>query len=328
MEVEGAMKVQNTTIFMGDNTRNERHGKEVSGKNGQKTVYAGNLNKNFDPVAQKKQQARKQAMKVITDARENDLKIEQSFEESRSRLKEHREKLGNANTELKRIEDERMALKESYGIDENSREEQELQLLVKREEANRPGSGVRLTKEEREQLEEIEKNGLTEYQKHSLELYKSGEVYRNEKVEAEEGIEAENDFIRSMKRELPKNQGMLKAQAAADEIMEAASKEIVGMLMDEAKDHIDEEMEEKKEAAQEKAEEEKEEEEKIEKIKEDKAEKEEFAESVSEQTEDITKYMVEMEDTMGEVQQEVKKIIDEMKLLEEDMKGIAVDTIG
>ncbi len=328
MEVEGAMKVHNTTIFMGDNTRRERQNGITEEKSGPKTIFAGNFNKKFDPIAQKKEQARKQAMKVVGDAWENDRKIDQSLEDSRNRIREYQKQIGEANSELGRIKEDRLALRDSYGVSEDSQEEQDLQLLVKRVDSQRSGSGVHLTEEEYERLAQIDEQGLTEYQQRSLDKYKSGDMYEREKAEAQQGIQAEESFIRATKRELPKNQGMLKAQATADDIMEAAGKEIVGMLIDEAKDHIDEEMEEKKEAAEEKAEEEKEEEEKIEKIKEDKAEKEEFAEGVSEQVEDITKYVVEMEDTMGDVQQEIKKIMDEMKLLEEDMKGAAVDTIG
>ena len=93
------------------------------------------------------------------------------------------------------------------------------------------------------------------------------------------------------------------------------------MLVDEAKDHIDEEMEEKKEQALEKAEKEKEEEERLEKIREDKDEKEEFAEQVS----DSTQLMTEADSAMEDVHRELKKVMDEMKLLEEDIKGAAVD---
>ena len=66
------------------------------------------------------------------------------------------------------------------------------------------------------------------------------------------------------------------------------------MLIDEAKDHMDEKMAEEKEAAEEKAEKEEAEEERIEK--------------------------------QNEKKKEIKKIVDEMKLLEEDIKGAAVDT--
>lgn len=328
MEVEGAMKVQNTTIFMGDNTRRERQNGVTEEKSSPKNIFAGNFNKKLDPIAQKKQQARQQAMKVVGDAWEIDRKIDQSLEDSRNRIKEYQDQIGNANAELKRIEEERLELRDSYGVEEDSQEEKDLQLLVKRVDSQRGGSDVHLTEEEYKRLAQIDAQGLTEYQQRSLDKYKSGDSYAKEITEAEQGIQSEDYFIRETKRELLKSQNMIKAQKSADDIMEAASQEIIGMLIDEAKDHIDEEMEEKKEAAEEKAEKEKEEEEKIEKIKEDKAEKEEFAEGVSEQVEDITKYVVEMEDTMGDVQQEIKKIMDEMKLLEEDLKGAAVDTVG
>lgn len=323
------MKVQNTTIFMGDSAQNEKYGRVSADKEGRKTIFAGNLNQTLDPIAKRKQQAQKQAMKVVGDAWDNDREVEKSMEESRTRYKEYLDKLGEANAQLNWIEDERAALKESYGVPDDSLEEQELQLLIKKADSERIGSGVSLTDEEMEQIAQIEAKGLTTYQQRSLELYKSGDVYSDMRLDAERGMEAESTFLRTMKRELPKLQkGMIMAQESKDEIMEAARQDIIGMLTDEAKEHIDEEMEEKKEAAEEKAQKEKEEEEKLEKIKAEKAEKEEFTEKVSGQTEEITKAVVEMEDTMGDVQQEVKKIIDEMKLLEEDLKGAAVDTLG
>lgn len=323
------MKVQNTTIFMGDSAQNEKYGRVSADKEGRKTIFAGNLNQSLDPIAKRKQQAQKQAMKVVGDAWDNDREVEKSMEESRTRYKEYLDKLGEANAQLNWIEDERAALKESYGVPDDSLEEQELQLLIKKVDSERIGSGVSLTEEEMEQIAQIEAKGLTTYQQRSLELYKSGDVYSDMRLDAERGMEAESAFLRTMKRELPKLQkGMIMAQESKDEIMEAARQDIIGMLTDEAKEHIDEEMEEKKEAAEEKAEKEKEEEEKLEKIKAEKEEKEEFTEKVSGQTEEMTKAVVEMENTMGDVQQEVKKIIDEMKLLEEDLKGAAVDTLS
>lgn len=323
------MKVQNTTIFMGDSAQNEKYGRVSADKEGRKTIFAGNLNQTLDPIAKRKQQAQKQAMKVVGDAWDNDREVEKSMEESRTRYKEYLDKLGEANAQLNWIEDERAALKESYGVPDDSLEEQELQLLIKKVDSERIGSGVSLTEEEMEQIAQIEAKGLTTYQQRSLELYKSGDVYSDMRLDAERGMEAESAFLRTMKRELPKLQkGMIMAQESKDEIMEAARQDIIGMLTDEAKEHIDEEMEEKKEAAEEKAEKEKEEEERLEKIKAEKEEKEEFTENVSGQTEEMTKAVVEMENTMGDVQQEVKKIIDEMKLLEEDLKGAAVDTLS
>ncbi len=145
--------------------------------------------------------------------------------------------------------------------------------------------------------------------------------------EAEEGIQAENAFIAGTKLNRLKSQTMIKADKSADAVLEAASDEIVGMLMDEAKDHIDEEMEEREETSREKAEKKKEEEEKLEELKEDKNKKKEFAEAISDQTEVVSQYMLELDGTMEAVQKEIKKIMDEMKLTEEELKGAAVDTV-
>ena len=38
-----------------------------------------------------------------------------------------------------------------------------------------------------------------------------------------------------------------------------------------------------------------------------------------------TELVVEADDTMDEVQKEIQKVIEEMKLLEEDLKGATVD---
>ena len=82
-------------------------------------------------------------------------------------------------------------------------------------------------------------------------------------------------------------------------------------------------MEEEKEAAEEKAEKEEELEERIEK----RDDKEDKQEQIKEQISDSTSNMVELDKVMGDVQKEVKKIMDEMKLTEEDIKGAAVDTL-
>lgn len=323
MEVDGAMKVQNTAIFMGNDQKGLRQGSAAAKeKDGTKNVYAGNLNKQLDPIAQKQQQAKKQVMKIIGDARASDRKLEDDLAGRRSNIKKQQETIGKANDELKRIGAARRELRESYGIAEDSQEEQDLRLLEKERNSKKPGSEIYLTKEEGERLEQIKEEGLTEYQKRSMEMLDNGSPYEMEISEAEKEMKAENAAISSIKTAMLKSKTMLKAKEAAEDVMEAARDEIVGMLWDEAKDHIDEELEEKKEAAEEKAEKEKEEKEKLEKQKEDKEEKEQFAEQVAAST----KFMVEADSAMSEVQKEIKKIMNEMKLTEEDLKGAAVDT--
>ena len=313
------MKVQNVSVFIGQAVQNGG-GMEAAGKQtGNKSVYAGDLNKVFDPIEEKRRQARAQAMKVVGDAREADRKIELDIQERRDRIAGYKNELKASNKELKWFADEREALRKSYGVEEDSKEQQDLKLLEKRVDANR--GGKQLTMEERKRLSEIDEAGLTEYQQRSIEMYEESRYYDDMKREAETGIEEESRAIEAIRKALLKSRGMLKAQAQAEKIMEEASDRIVGMLMEEAKEHVDEEMEEKTEAVEEKAKEKEEQEERLEKIKEEKEEKEAFMEQLTE----ATQYMVDLETAMGDVQKEIKKITDEMKLLEEDLKGAAVD---
>lgn len=313
------MKVQNKSIFMGESVQSERHDGANAKKNGRANVFAGDVNKAFDPIAQKKQQAREKAMKIVTDAWTGDRKLDESLEERRNKIRELEDTMKEAGSNLKWANEERAALRETYGFTEDSQEEQDLRLLEKQAD-NKP-----LTKEEQERLAQIqEAGGPTEYQKHSLELYKTASAYKKEFEKAKEGIYQESAAIQSTKQERLKHDPMVKASKSAEEVMDAARKEIIGMLYDEAKDHIDEEMEEKKEAADKKAEKEEEEEERIEKRKEEKEKKEEFIEEISE---DMTT-LLDADNLMDDVQKEIKKIMEEMKLLGEDMKGAAVDAAG
>ena len=245
------MRVQNTTIFMGDSTKAERHGsapqaeKEKSG-----TVFAGNLNKTIDPIAKKREEARNQAMKIVGDAWAGEKKIDDDLEERRRKIEEHKVTLSDSLDAVNKIDEERLALRDEKGFTGEDKEEQELRLLEKEADSEKEGSYVWLTKEDRKELARLKEEGLTDYQQKSLSLYKSKEPYEKEIAEASAGIEEENAIIRGTKLERLKHHTMVDAGKEADAVMEAASDEIVGMLMEESKEHVDEKLEEAKEAAE------------------------------------------------------------------------------
>lgn len=315
------MRVRNTSIFMGDTSRSERQGSLQEEKKKSSTIFAGNLNKQLDPIAQKKQQARQQAMKIVSDAWEGERKIDEDIEDRRNKIAKLRTDMGTARKQLKGIEEAREKLRKNCGVEKDSQEEQDLKLLEKEMDMYKPGKGVSLSKEEMERIAQLKKNGLTQYQQRSLEMKESGSVYEDEIAEIEKQIAEESAVIRGTKLERLKYNPMAEANKQADAVLEAASDEIIGMLMEEAKNHIDEEMEEKKEAAEEKAEEEKEQEERLESIKEKKEEQKELTEAIT----DVTEKMLEMDGVKTDVQQEIKDMMNKMKLLEEDMKGAAID---
>lgn len=313
------MKVHNISVFLGDAVRNTDGMDANKRKEQSQSVYGGDINKALDPIMQKRDKARAQAMKVVGDAWDADKKIDEDIQQRYKKIEAYKKELKTANKELKWFADERDKLREAYGVDEGSQEYADLKLLEKRVDAGR--GDAKLTAQERERLAEIDAGGLTEYQQRSLEMYEESRYYDDIRKASEQGIEDESRAISAIKLARLKSQGMIKADARADEIMEEASDEIVGMLMEEAKAHIDEELEEKTEQAKKLAEEKREQEERLENIKEKKEEQEE----VIGQLGDVTQYMAEMEHAMGDVQREIKKITEEMKLLEEDLKGAAVD---
>lgn len=317
------MKV-NQTIFLGDDTLRARHGHENPQKESdRKTIFAGGLRKVIDPIQQKKEQAQKQAMKIVGDTWANDRKIDDDLEARREKVRKYQKEIGTANNELLEIKKNREQLRQDMGIAEDSQEEQDLKLLEKEIDSRKPGSDIRLTDEEREQIKQIKANGLTDYQERSLAMKNSGAFYEAEIAEASQNMRGENGAISAIELERLKKDPMVGAQRTADEIMEQARDQIIGMLMDEAKDHIDEEMEEKKEAAEKAEEKKEEEEERAEKRDEKKAQEEQFREQIKASTELMTK----SDELLDDVQREMKKILDEMKLLEEDLKGAAVDTV-
>ena len=313
------MKVQNVSIFIGEYAR-DTYGMEATEKQEKRTsVYAGNFNKVLDPAEQKRQKARQQAMKVVGDAWNADKKIDQDIQSRWDRIASYKEELKVANKELKWFADEREALRVAYGVAEDGREQTDLKLLEKRIDARR--GGAQLTMEERKRLETLDAEGLTEYQQRSIEMYEESRYYDDMKKSAEQGIEDETKAISAIKLARLKSQPMVKANEQAEQIIESEREQIVGMLMEDAKEHMDEELEEKAETAEKQAEKKEISEERLEKIKEKKEESRELTEQLIEAAESVT----ELESAMDDVQKEIKKIVDEMKLLEEDLKGAAVD---
>lgn len=320
------MKVQKElSIYMGESTRAMRRQEmeeQQTGKGKKKNVFAGSLNGMQDNILLKKKQAQKEALKVVTDTWNGDRKIDNDVKERGERIKRLREEAGNAQKELNEIAGQQEELRKRYGVDADSGEQKDLELLLKSREAKR-NPEVSLTKEERERLAAIEGQERTEYQNRVLELDSFGDYQRNVISEAKKEIEMENSIIRETKKERLKKDPMLDAQKQADAIEEAAGKEVLGMLIDEGKEHVDKEQEEKKEQADEAKEKKEEQEELLAKRKDERKEAEKRAEALAESL--PVEQFLGLEETQDEIKKEIQNIVDKMKLIEEDIKGAAVD---
>lgn len=341
MKAVRLMNNENKSIFAPDNpigTTGKRQDK--TGKKGS-TVYAGGLNLMDDKITQKRMQARKQAAKLVTDQFENDAKIGNDIKKRYERIKELQSEMGAVSDEISYINEEQAKLKDVYGITEDSQEQKDLELLQKDEagetltpeeearlqdmkllEKNR--SGGLLTPAEKERLKSLEP--LTEYQQRMLDYEDQKQTLTQKKEKLYEGIMNESNAITATKNALlkvPAYKGMGGALDNADAIMEAAAKEIMGMLVEEGKEYVDEKLEEVVENAEEKAEEKKEEEEKLEEIKEEKEQN--APEAAAEESAETVEKLPELENEQNKVETEIKKIMEEQALLEEDLKGLVVN---
>lgn len=349
------------------------------------TIFMGDLNVKKDPITQRKQYAQQKALKMVGDAWDGDRKIDQNIQDIRDKLRqledEYVENLGY----IAEGEAQKEQLRQQYNVAPDSQEQKDLELLQKKADYMRHPDEVTLTEEERARLKAIdgrppetkeevellqrkadaEKFGLeaewteeeeallkemegvplTEYQERCLKIDGYQKIYETRNDVIKDQIAGYNGSIRATRLERLKFHEMEKAQKKAEEVMEAAGKEIIGMLMEEAKDHVDEEMEETKEEAEEKAEEEASQEEKIEERKEDTAELEQQIDEAhreNEASEELRREAEErsredavllgdiMEAGMGtgslsDVKFDVKNMLHKMKLLEEDLKGSIVD---
>ena len=319
------MKVENTAFYIGESvtgTSNREQGSTIGqSKSSGLSINGSTFAAQNDPIAAKREEAKKKAMKIIGDAFANDRKIDDDLNARSENIRKLKGVQNDARKAVSEIEADRAALRDTYGVDADSAEEKELKLLEKEFRARQKGSDVQLTKEDMEEIAKIKAKGLTEYQSRSMEMLDYEKPYLDAAYEAKQGIEEENLTISAIKRELEKNTGMLKAQDRADAIEDAASKEIMGMLVDEAKEHIDEEAKETEEKAKEKQEKEEELQEKIDAARERRKEEEELTEDIVESAQDLNVTTVNINDA----QKDIKDMMNKLALIEEDMKGATVD---
>lgn len=306
------------------NTENKTAQKQsifIGGQDG-KSPLAGN-----SIIDQRKKMAGKQAMKLISDAWAKDTKSQESIDRLRELKAQKTDELYDKKKSMADIESQKELLMKEYGVTEDSDEMKELELL-KKYQNNRMGvlTGD-FTDEEIEKLKSLQGTTRSEFQARYLELNDAYNQYQNDYDDIEDDLRVLNANIELQKNELNASQGMGKAQDAADAILDAASKEAIGLMMQEAKENIDKTAEEEKEKA-EKAKEEKEElQERIDKTKERNEEQKEIIEEASEAAKLDQNISVKTQDTsaVAEAQKSINKILKDNNLISDDIKGIEID---
>lgn len=306
-----------------------------------KTIYGGRLGLANDPVAQRKEQARRQAWRVVKNAWENDRSVDDMIQERRGHYAELSALRDELDAGISMVNEQKENLRKFYGVQEDSGEQKDLELLEKEQDYNKHLLSEKLTNEERARLEEIHKQPLTDYQTRVLELNDYAGEVKKQRADAEREMQNDVADIGRIKQERLKSHAMVDAQGAADEIMDAANDEVIGMLIQDAKDHIDEQMEEAKKKAQEAMEKKEDREDEMDEIKLQRALKKAMTLGTDDAVEKAKRMKQQMEtanirlDDMvsltsrGAIKKSVGQNLDDiksnMKVLEADLKGIQVD---
>lgn len=271
--------------------------------------------------------AKKQAMKLISDAydrmKQRETAQEELTEAKRTKVADYQD----LKSKLHDIDAQKEALKQEYGIEEDSKEQEDLVLLEKYQDNKFGPMSDRFTKEEIVRLKELQDTPLTEYQKRALEINAAKDQVVSEMNDKKSELVYLTQEITNGKLSMLKSHDLEDALNGAEKIMDEAGEEILGLLFTEGKEHIEEKAKDEQEKAKEAAEKRKEQDERIEKIKEEKQEQEELialdhsaqllkADSNSQKIAD-SKVM--------EAQKEIQKIMDENHMINEDLKGIEID---
>lgn len=319
-------------------------GKAANNSGNLSSISGANL-KGESLVQQRQGMARKQALKVVSDAFDGEKKLDAQMQSIKDEIKRLQDEINEKAAETRDNDARLKELQEAYGIDPDSEENNELSKLAFKMNNSKDG------------LSDEEISKMSEYQQQAL-YFVANNQQNSLDIERAKAQQMGNvQGFADMKRERAKSQDMLKAQDEAEDIMEAAGEEAIALLTQEAVEHVDEEQkereEEAKEAAEKKKEEKKEEAKKLEKeamqqemienIKEHAAESQrtsadtkraiarrERAEADSMGAEDAQRTIISesasMEDTQNAVNSEITNILNKLSLLSNDVKGSAVDS--
>lgn len=294
------------------NGAENKNGKVING-----SVFGGNLKQKLDPVSAKKAQAQKKAMKMWSDAAGAQQKIDRDLDKRASHIEDLRKEINELNKSVAQITDKQEELKEQYGITEA--DAQDLELLKKANSMEQ----FQMTDEEKAKAEQLKGERVGEYYERYAALEAGKGVFLKDMDDKQKELLAESKAITAIQNGRLKDHSMIDAQKKKDEMMIAASKDAAFGMMNEVKDKIDEQQEELEEKEKEKAEEKKEEEERLEAIRDKNKENKDDDEEVLDIVD--TDEIIQLGDATKDIKQDVKKMVNEMNLLVEDLKGAAVD---
>ena len=226
MSITIKMNQDNTGIQMSGTTAGRNKTQDTKTRS---TVFAGDLMLGQgNQIEQKKQTARRQAMKLITDAWGRDELASQRIKDMEQQKADYVEQMQEAKEHEKTFEKSKKELQEQYGVADDSQEQKDLELLEKFQNYKNGSHDESFTKEDVDRLKELQNLPRTEYQEKALRLNQIAGSMKVTASNAKDKLIELTDTIAKAKTDQAKSQDMLKAGSAADDILEASNKEIMG----------------------------------------------------------------------------------------------------
>ncbi len=268
-----------------------------------KSVYVGETNFFLqNQIGQKKVNAQRDAMRKILEVFESDAKLDQIVKDSDVHKNALLNQIDQYDSEIQNIERMQQELKEEYGIKDDSLEEQNLCLIRKS-----LGNPMSITKEEMAQLEEM--GTITNYQRSSLELDAMKEVWQDLKEKAKLAYAGEGQQVEDIMQARLKVDPMVGAQKEAKAIKEQVSDSVLAMLLEDAKEKMEEKFNNPIVIKKNNEEEERQE------------TKEEF------KTKNETNVTENMTEEQRNILDRLKQFIKKQKILQEDTLGVKIDQL-
>lgn len=297
----------------------------------------------------KKAEVKKKVMRMLKEQSDQDsVNFYDGIEKAGNQIRQSQEIIHELGNRIKEMNDAEKAMREELGITTESQEHQDVALLCKigsladlKKEDLRKGvdtglkeiaslaageSGNRgvwssLSEEEWEDAVRLSGQPLSDYQATCI-FHESMKKYDAPIIEEEEKkIQEASYAIKGIKKELLKQHGMADTLGQIEELKKAGAKEVIGILRNEALDHTKEKLEEEAEEAKKAAEEKEAQEEQTQKAEGDKGE---TTTQEKQAWENVGKTLEQDSDSVR-MKEKITQILEEEKMLKEELKGLMID---
>jgi hypothetical protein len=177
--------------------------------------------------------AKRAAIKVQMDQFEKDLNVADEIKTHADKRDSLQKEASSHQGEVNRINGLKNDLKETYGVEDNSDEQKNLELLEKQ-----IATPEALTTEERDKIKNM--GELSEYQEAALEYDAMAGIWQDRADQAMEDSINEDKSIEGIKLGLLKTHPMLDAKKEAEGILKKTDDEIQVAILDELKNKVNE----------------------------------------------------------------------------------------